>query len=459
MRTSIAAARKRALDWVAANLKHFDPRRASSKGKHVAVKVLAEALLVAELASPRRRKHPAIVGLENLAHVVWEDKVYQSRALRNPHLFRIYAAPLAFLCTRSDHTISSANKAIVSQLLASGYAEGVAEVPFQELDGLWTLDRLGHPRSTRFKDLLDRSIIGRRLAPAEYSRTDAYNFTHLVFYSTDWGRRAWRGDARSLAYVCASLGILIPIWVARSDWDLVGELLIAAAVAGVLKSPIGQHGLRRYLAAQRRDGTFPIRASKNNFSTLYHPVLVCCLLTEVVASGSVVAASLGDLTRVRPSSPIGLRKRALAAVARTSALLPRNSVQRDCLEAIRALTELLREGRPGVARRKPARRAPHPLEAESNWDTLAALASGDLQSLGQATTASASAGSLECAEAVLLWLLARQDPDGHFGCLEPERLAVKARIGNDFDFDSRVRWPSTAAAVAAIVTCIQALES
>src|SRR5699024_997971 len=74
----------------------------------------------------------------------------------------------------------------------------------------------------------DDSTLERTLDLRSESREDAYGLTHMLFYVTDFGRRAPGGDlVRDPAAVLADVEGLLARYLDHGDYDLVGELLMA----------------------------------------------------------------------------------------------------------------------------------------------------------------------------------------------------------------------------------------
>ena len=160
-----------ALRWVASNLHRFEPRNDNHAQAMRAVKALAELLLIADLASTEYPGYSVIEKVIRAATNIWDDPLYRARALRNPRMFRLYLAPLATL-NRCGRALSQHDREIVKQVLATGYAQQVAEVPFREMDVDWTLIRLEYPLpqspSSNMSQLIARSLIGRRIPALEF---------------------------------------------------------------------------------------------------------------------------------------------------------------------------------------------------------------------------------------------------------------------------------------------------
>jgi hypothetical protein len=371
-------------------------------------------------------------------------------------MFRLYLAPLATL-NRCGRALSQHDREIVKQVLATGYAQQVAEVPFREMDVDWTLIRLEYPLpqspSSNMSQLIARSLIGRRLPALEFSRQDTYNFTHLIFYVTDWGRVDWPLDKSTLNYVQTSVIQLLGIWLSRKDWDLVGELIIVSAAARILNSQIVQSALNQFIAAQLPDGTFPTRNNaKPNFWNTYHTVLVAIVLDLVV-----------------------LHSRGQGSIDTAEIAIPENTIQLivDGLHRCRQLGKSLEQGNkcasfvnelltnmPSVE--LLARQLPpfwQSMNGQSYLPLLEALASNDISAIGTNLSLGVTTIPPPIGFGAMAWLFARQNLDGHFGSLEPERRALKKQLGRTFDFNDKVQWPTTLTVLAGISDYLDSIQS
>lgn len=87
-------------------------------------------------------------------------------------------------------------------------------------------------------------------------RTDAYAFTHLIMYSTDFGFRKPRLP-RSRPAILMDVGSLLAGYVDAEDYDLAGELLLAWPLMGAPWSPSAAFVFRVLASIEDQVGVLP----------------------------------------------------------------------------------------------------------------------------------------------------------------------------------------------------------
>jgi len=127
--------------------------------------------------------------------------------------------------------------------------------------------------------------------PLFMSEDDAYAYTHKVFYQTDLGRRPLGPlEATEVANLSdAGVG-----WaLARADFDLMSEFILAAIFAGATPTPAMSLGIKAMLLAWEELGCVPDRAlarlgpgadRREIFLATYHTNLVAGILMAALAS-------------------------------------------------------------------------------------------------------------------------------------------------------------------------------
>lgn len=459
---------QKSFDWIQTNAKRFHPIGRGKAVSERALKALVEALLVCELSSASRRfsKHPAVQKLLSIGSLTWADEQYLSRALRRPSAFRLYFATLASLI-RCGTQIKRRDKTLVLQLIRRGYATLLDEAPMMQLDSIAVLHRLGLRRNflrESSRSIIRRSLIGRRLPPLEMTRMDVYNLTHLVFYLTDWGSRKRTSLSNAdLAYARWAIRLLMPVYVAIEDWDIVGELLIAACCINSWNEPGTRRALSSLAEAQEDDGTFP-RATGNirGFFGKYHTTVVVSILAMTWERRRTIQYSyLGHIISPRDVKSLRMTLgEALNRVRRwldSANLTDADSEIRDaCLECIREIRGSLHHLNGPIRESRHIRRyRAHVISDE----LLTAVSLYDLLNVGiHLADYVGKVGADALGFEIIAWILARQGDDGHFGSLEPELLALRKASVSQAHCVRRVQLPICAVTLAAISKYLAELE-
>ena len=169
--------------------------------------------------------------------------------------------------------------------LARHPLSGSREVsPYEALESEWVLRLIG---ASPLRSKSGPLMTARPAHPLFMTEDDAYAFTHTVLYRTDLGRRRLNTSERLVASDLADAGVT---WsLARADFDLTGEMLLAAVLSGAPSTPAAAFGLAvlehvwddagfvpdRAMAGFKQDsGRDPLRL----FYAIYHANLVGALL-------------------------------------------------------------------------------------------------------------------------------------------------------------------------------------
>ena len=87
-------------------------------------------------------------------------------------------------------------------------------------------------------------------------RDDAYAFTHLIFYCTDFGFRPRRLPRRR-SIIMGEAGSLLARYLDAEDYDLAGETLLAWPFTGAAWSPTASFGFRVLASVEDQVGVLP----------------------------------------------------------------------------------------------------------------------------------------------------------------------------------------------------------
>ena len=86
-------------------------------------------------------------------------------------------------------------------------------------------------------------------------RTDAYAFTHMIMYCTDFGFRNPRLPRRRAALL-TEVGALLARYMDAEDYDLAGEILLAWPLMGAAGVPSAAFAFGFSPASKTRSGSF-----------------------------------------------------------------------------------------------------------------------------------------------------------------------------------------------------------
>ena len=172
----------------------------------------------------------------------------------------------------------------------SGYPDAREKAPYRimELRYLnWKAQLQKHPGS--WDEIYDSTILRRCTNPSCLVDWEVYSITHTIFYLTSFSgpridlspsQRQWAAELVET--------LLVNYWK-KSNWDLVGELLVNLIGLGHRGTPLFDVSAIAFLNAWRDDGTMPgptfkdlggPPADKRLFAENYHTTLVALFFCE-----------------------------------------------------------------------------------------------------------------------------------------------------------------------------------
>ena len=266
-----------------------------------------------------------------------------------------------------------ASDRVIDRLTRHPLAECRELSPYEALEVDWMLGLLGRPPrpGARAPTALERAF-----DPLAMLSDDAYAFTHAVFYATDFGRRPLPAEAAAAVADRCDAGAA---WsLARGDFDLIGEFVLAARAAGAPLGPSARLALAAldttwdelgFVPDEAMAGLAAAPARADLFFAIYHANLVAGLVTaslraaplpeaaEAVVSGrdaDDLAAALAGVMPAARAQAIAAATPAWAGPRATADLRVHQAVhRRDLFAVVRAIAAT--RGQPASATDAAAR--------------------------------------------------------------------------------------------------------
>lgn len=126
--------------------------------------------------------------------------------------------------------------------------------PSASVERSWISSLWSGEEASRY-ELLD-SVLSWPIDVLGSSRDDAYAFTHLLFYCTDFGYRS-RRLPRSRSIILGEAGSLLARYLDAEDYDLAGEILMAWPLTAAAWSPTAAFGFRVLASVEDQVGVLP----------------------------------------------------------------------------------------------------------------------------------------------------------------------------------------------------------
>ena len=173
----------------------------------------------------------------------------------HPALAFKFAAP-HILLTRLGYPDESFD-AFLRSCLSSHASNGHERTPCASIEKRWlsSLWTGNHTDAPRRADLVD-SVLNRSLDILGGLREDAYAFTHLMMYCTDFGFRAPRLPRRR-ATILREAASLLARYLDAEDYDLTGEILLSWPLTGAAWSPSAAFVFRVLARVEDQVGVLP----------------------------------------------------------------------------------------------------------------------------------------------------------------------------------------------------------
>lgn len=249
---------RRADEWLDDRADQFDPLTwGDVEKRRVRRKAFGEVALYLHMAEADGE--PRAQRLKQLVIERANDPSYYRLLARNPGEAHKYGYPLVYASLVDDLSEDAAET--LEQTLDRRRVWATELPPFRALDLRHLARMYGHDVpyvDVGFEELLDRSCVNHPLNPAEVLRKDAYALTHDFLFYHNFGNAGERFPDEPLAYEYPeTLHGLLLRFVAAGDCDLVGEVLLSAALQRQLPPGLARFGLGWLLDQVSEDGYVP----------------------------------------------------------------------------------------------------------------------------------------------------------------------------------------------------------
>ncbi|OKJ53047.1 DUF6895 family protein [Streptomyces sp. CB02115] len=300
------------LDWLGANLDHFDPYTADAgTATHRQAKAVLELALLCHCSPRPGGSHDErLDGARALLRKLWQRPEF-------PRLFDAHppSAPtygLAYAALAPDGIDDSACRATLGRL-APGFLSPAGKSPLKRMEIRFYADKAGADHTIEpYAELVGQSplVTLTAAAPGSAAAGDAvtgdvapltdsegYSLTHAAFFLGDYGRTTTGLAGDALAHARDLVRRMLDHCVGQDRWDLAAELVITQFILGLepLRTPSGAAAVQCLVRAQRSDGAIPGRSASlmasgsapagEFFRKAYHTTLVTALMALVLSSG------------------------------------------------------------------------------------------------------------------------------------------------------------------------------
>ncbi|MFJ5047283.1 DUF6895 family protein [Streptomyces sp. NPDC088719] len=304
------------LDWLGANLGHFDPYAAdAATATHQQAKAVLELALLRHCSARTGGPHvERLDGATALLRKLWQrpefPRLFDAHPPSAPTYGLVYAALApdgiddtvcrATLARLAPDFLSPAGKSPLKRMEIRFYADKAGAdhtiEPYAELVGQSPLVTLtaAAPGSTEKGDTVTGDA-ATEVAPL--TNSEGYSLTHAAFFLGDYGRTPTGLYGDALAHARELVRRMLDHCVGQDRWDLGAELVITQFILGLdpLRTPSGAAAVECLARAQRSDGAIPGRSAAlmasgsaragEFFRKAYHTTLVTALMTLVLSAG------------------------------------------------------------------------------------------------------------------------------------------------------------------------------
>lgn len=243
--------------WLNEHADQFDPLRwADTDVRFLRRKAFAEVGMYLHHATYSDSPPPARIRSLVLNRVNSED--LRHLVARSPDKVTMYGYPIAFADDVGE--LSERTKAVFERTVARSDLWASERLPFRKLDLLHVCRLCGceTPVDVTHEEMIQRTCAAHEINPGSVSVANTYALTHVVMYHQNFGSGHCRFEDQPIPYrYPASLHGLLLRFIAEEDCDLVGELLLSAALERCLPRGLARFALNWYLDQVSPDGYVP----------------------------------------------------------------------------------------------------------------------------------------------------------------------------------------------------------
>lgn len=282
---------QRSLDWLYANLDQFHPDESAGNWK-------VKACIELAIASFHIKQCPDFSNDRRISEFLEFLLEVYSEPIFHEHLFRsddplISYGHIAFVLHATGMLVDRHEMLAIERMIAWTNVQTSERLPYRMLELRYLMELGGFKYKSRSELTLYRNTMLARGTNLVYvSNEDTYNITHTVFFLSCFGSRSisiLSGSQRQKALNL--IEHLLALYICKSNWDLVGELLLTHSYLEGEVTEISEYGWALFVKAQWETGALPGPHYANSgsshpnsqddreyiFKSCYHTTLVAAL--------------------------------------------------------------------------------------------------------------------------------------------------------------------------------------
>jgi hypothetical protein len=276
---------ERGLDWLTTHLPHFLPTDLSEPEHLQSIGELSLLYGLTHSWSTPSTAHKLDPIVEFLADFLSDPCVVQYARKLPAHYNPYFVTYLPF--RMSDRRLAGFEEAL-SAVRRIGYPRAIETTPYRQLEIEYLLWKAGlRRRPPSWGYAYRATVLHRCRNPIYLTMWDAYSITHTLFYLTDFAGPACVVPSSVLGKAPLFIETLLIHYWRRSNWDLVGELLLNLIALDRFRTPLFIAAATALMSAWCGDGALPGPGSDADqgapddhhfFMHCYHTTLVGVLL-------------------------------------------------------------------------------------------------------------------------------------------------------------------------------------
>ncbi|WP_025027998.1 DUF6895 family protein [Caldalkalibacillus mannanilyticus] len=216
------------LDWIIRNIEFFDVRNQVSDDFRWKLKTYVELVFLTNylLRSKLYEQDQRLQKIIQFNLDICQSFDVEAMIYHDPDGLAGLAIVEEFLQLTDETKLSFAFT--LAKFWAYQVTDILKKIPFRLMDLKYSLERAGIANDLpSYRELYNRTVLGKKAAPPYMSTMDIYSITHTVFYLTDMGHaRNLIVDTKELQAIFQTLLKLLAISISERNLDLMGELLM-----------------------------------------------------------------------------------------------------------------------------------------------------------------------------------------------------------------------------------------